>query len=280
MIRAAPPAADRLDEATFLAIAAIAYEVAGLALPLSKRSMVAARLSRRLTRLAITTFEQYLDVISVPEAPERRRMVAALTTNVSTFFREPHHFERLREDILPPLLTAARAGERVRLWSAGCANGQEAYSIALTILEAAPDAHTLDIRILGTDIDPSVVRFAQLGAYHASMMSGVSGSLKNRFFTFDASANTYVASPALRSLAIFRELNLHGPWPMPGRFDVIFCRNVVIYFDAAGQAMLWRRLQQKLTQRGWLLVGHSERLLPENAQQLELVEHTVYRNCT
>lgn len=272
-----PLAPPEMDGRTFRAIAAIAGEIAGLSLPSTKKTMVSVRLSRRLSRLAVSSFEEYLGIISVPGSPERRRMVAALTTNVSTFFREPHHFDALRSAILPPLIENARRGERLRIWSAGCANGQEAYSIALTLLELAPDAASLDIRILGTDIDPSVVRFAQLGAYHASMMTGVPTLLRDMHFSYDSSAQTYLASPAMRRMAIFRELNLHEPWPMPGRFDIIFCRNVVIYFDDKAQVSLWTRLKSKLKERGWLLVGHSERLVGKSADGLELAQHTIYQ---
>ena len=270
-------AAPEMDDRTFMAIAAIARDIAGLSLPHTKKTLVTVRLARRLSRLAISDFEQYLAIISDSGSPERRRMVAALTTNVSTFFREPHHFDALRSKILPPLIENARRGGRFRIWSAGCANGQEAYSVALTLLELAPDAPTLDIRILGTDIDPSVVRFAQLGAYHGSMMTGVPPVLRESHFKYDSSAQTYLASPAMRHLAIFRELNLIEPWPMPGRFDVIFCRNVVIYFDERVQANIWRRMKSKLTDQGWLLVGHSERLAKEDAANLDFVEHTIYR---
>ena len=204
-------------------------------------------------------------------------MAAALTTNVSSFFRENHHFELLRTTILPPLLDGARAGGRIRIWSAGCANGQEAYSIALTLLDLAPDAQNLDVRILGTDVDTSVVKFAELGAYHSSMMGDVPERYQARHFTFDASASTYVAKEDLRRLVLFRPLNLHGPWPMPGRFDVIFCRNVVIYFDAEGQSTLWSRFAEKLADGGWLLVGHSERIACTDAPDLSPRGHTVYQ---
>ncbi|MEM6896564.1 MAG: protein-glutamate O-methyltransferase CheR, partial [Pseudomonadota bacterium] len=266
-----------LSEETFQAIAAVAYDVAGLYLPASKRAMVASRISRRLSRLALTSFDDYLDLISSPGAPERRRMVAALTTNVSTFFREPHHFDTLRMTVLPELLSAARGGERLRIWSAGSAHGQEAYSIALTILDLEPEAPDLDIRILGTDIDPSVVRAAALGAYHASMVGDIAPVQLTRYFTYDASAHTYVVTPDLRGLVMFRELNLHGAWPMPGRFDVIFCRNVVIYFDEAGQNALWSRFQDKLVDGGWFMVGHSERIPHNVAPELTPLGHTIYR---
>jgi len=266
-----------LSVPTFEAIAAIAYDVAGLHLPASKRAMVAGRLSKRMARLGVRDFDAYLAIIAARQAPERGRMIAALTTNVSRFFREEHHFEALRDRVLPPLVARAREGARVRLWSAGCAHGQEAYSIALTLLDAAPDANALDIRILGTDIDPSVVKFARLGAYHAAMMAGVDHSALSAFFTHNIASDTFVAGSALRRLTLFREMNLHGSWPMPGHFDVIFCRNVVIYFDPAGQQRLWARFQDRLVDGGWLMVGHSERIPEDAAPRLRLSENTAYQ---
>ncbi|MEM1150822.1 MAG: protein-glutamate O-methyltransferase CheR [Pseudomonadota bacterium] len=266
-----------LSDGNLREIAAIAHEAAGLAIAPSKKAMVASRLSKRLARLGVSSFDDYLTLISRSDSSERRRMVAALTTNVSHFFREPHHFDALREVVLPPLIEKARAGERVRLWSAGCANGQEAYSIALVMLELEPEAACFDIRILGTDIDPSVVRFAQLGTYHSSMMENVQRDLAERYFQRDTPTDTWNARAQLLELTLFRELNLHEPWPMPGHFDVIFCRNVVIYFDKEGQKSLWARFQQKLTDRGWLFIGHSERVHGEASQGLELCEHTIYR---
>lgn len=266
-----------LTESTFAAIASIAHEVAGLHLPPTKKALVASRISRRLQRLALPSFEEYLSLIEGPGAPERRRLVTALTTNVSNFFREPKHFEALQEQVLPPLLERARRGGRVRIWSAGCANGQEAYSIALTLLELDKDAAKFDIRILGTDIDPMVVRTAQLGAYHVSMMNDVAPGLRDLHFSYDASSSAYKAEPGLRELVLFRELNLHGPWPMPGRFDVIFCRNVVIYFDENGQNALWQRFGEKLSDGGWLFIGHSERVPEKVAPRLKMMSHTVYR---
>lgn len=266
-----------LNEATFQAIAKIAYESAGLDLPLNKRAMVAARLSKRLARLAISNFEDYVGIVRPVDAPERRRMITALTTNVSHFFREPHHFSALRKTILPPLISQAQKGGRVRLWSAGCANGQEAYSIALTLLDVFPNAFEYDVRILATDIDPAVIGFARLGTYHASMATGIPPNLRDQYFTHDQFTETYSANQELRSICLFRELNLHKDWPMPGRFDVIFCRNVMIYFAFSDQGALWTRFQQKLQDNGWLLVGHSERLDSESAPELQLSGHTIYQ---
>lgn len=239
--------------------------------------MVATRLGRRLSRLAIDSYDEYLALVDAPDSHERLRMVATLTTNVSRFFREAHHFEHLRREILPGLIAAARSGQRVRLWSAGCANGQEAVSIAICLLELEPAAHRLDIRILGTDFDPSVVRYAQLGTYHHSMLGGLSSDQLARYFTKDTSARSYRVDDRIVRMTLFRDLNLHGHWPMPGRFDAIMCRNVVIYFDRAHQNALWRRFWSKLTLEGHLFVGHSERVPSRFGYQAHPTCHTAYQ---
>jgi len=251
-----------LSASAFDRISQIAAKEAGLNLPPSKHAMVAARLGRRLSRLGISDYDAYLDLITAPHSRERRRMVATLTTNVSKFFRERHHFDLLSAQIFPALLRSARNGQRVRIWSAGCANGQEAVSMAICLLQQDPHAHELDIRILGTDIDPSVIRYAQLGTYHTSMLGGLSDADVQGYFRPDRSANSVRVDHRVQQMTLFRELNLHGHWPMPGQFNVIFCRNVVIYFDRAHQDRLWARYHAKLARQGYLFVGHSERVPP------------------
>lgn len=251
-----------LAEADFRRIADIAYAAAGLAISPAKLAMVRTRLSRRLRALNLPSFEAYCAYLDGPDGTnEIGRLVSALTTNVSHFFREAHHFETLRQDILPPLAARARAGGRVRIWSAGCANGQEPYSIAMTMIEAGMPLDR-DVRLLATDIDPNVIRHARDGHYPDSMLSGLPDTRRTRFFKTSVGPQTpgWRVSDDLRAAVHFRVLNLLAPWPMRGRFDVIFCRNVVIYFDAETQDRLWRRFAELLAPGGWLFIGHSERL--------------------
>jgi chemotaxis protein methyltransferase CheR len=255
-----PTSADaEMPEDVFAAISQLGHSEAGLMIPASKRALVQSRISRRLRALGLSDFREYLAlVMSGTEAGERRHMVSALTTNVSSFFRESHHFETLAK-LAPGLIERARAGEKVRLWSAGCSTGQEPYSIAMTLLEADSRARGLDIRILASDIDPAVLSVARRGAYDESLMSGVPAASRSRHFQHRPD-RLFEASAALREMISFRELNLLGPWPMAGRFDAIFCRNVVIYFDEATQAKLWPRFREALVEDGMLFVGHSERV--------------------
>ena len=179
--------------------------------------------------------------------------------SITRFFREPHHFEHLKTEVLPKLLQSARQGGRVRIWSAACSTGQEPYSIALTILSLMPDAPEYDIKILATDIDPNVVITARRGLYPGNEVALIPADLARRWME-PRGDGALEAGEAMRELVAFRELNLIGQWPMKGRFDVIFCRNVVIYFDEPTQHRIWGRFRGVLQPSGRLYVGHSERV--------------------
>jgi chemotaxis protein methyltransferase CheR len=203
-------------------------------------------------------------------------MIAALTTNVTRFFREPHHFEHLKTVILPPLLEQAKRGGRLRIWSAACSSGQEPYSIGMTILSLMPDAGRYDVKILASDIDPNVLREGQEAAYPASAMDSVPPALRARWFVNDG-PGTVRATDELRALVTFRKLNLIGNWPMNGRFHAIFCRNVVIYFDNETQARVWARFAPLLEPEGALYIGHSERISGSAERLLRNDGVTTYR---
>jgi chemotaxis protein methyltransferase CheR len=270
----------RLDPASFRKIAEIAYRESGLTLVEEKTSMIQSRLRHRLRELGIGTFADYCGfVASDAGGAERRMLISALTTNVSHFFRERHHFEELAR-IVGERLARLRAGASLRLWSAGCSNGQEALSAAMCLLELAPELADLDLRILATDIDPEVLRFATAARYPARMTAGIPPDLLKRYFDIDgedAGEPVYAARPVLTRLIRYRELNLLSDWPMRGRFDVIFCRNVVIYFDAATQAALWPRFRAALPDDGTLFLGHSERIATPEAPGFACTGSTTYR---
>ncbi len=243
----------------FRQIAETLHSDAGIALPDSKATLVYSRLAKRLRALGLESFRDYCEMIQGRDGvDERKRMLAALTTNVTRFFREPHHFEHLREEVLPQLLARAAKGGRVRLWSAGCSTGQEPYSIALTLLSMMPDAVKHDVRILATDIDPNVLAEAKRGLYSDDHVAPIPADLRARWFT--RAAGGWQVSPQLAAPITFNELNLIGRWPMKGPFDVIFCRNVVIYFNESTQVEIWKRFKSLLAPGGVLYIGHSERV--------------------
>jgi chemotaxis protein methyltransferase CheR len=189
-------------------------------------------------------------------------MLRALTTNVTRFFREPHHFDDLRANILEPMADKVRAGGRLRLWSAASSSGQEPYSMAFTVLSVWPNAADLDIRILGTDIDTNVLATGRTAVYEEQAPRR--HPRRMRATSIRARRQRPPQLPRLRSrpqMVAFRELNLNGPsWPMKGPFDAIFCRNVVIYFDEPTQERVWQRFAPLVAPGGKLYVGHSERV--------------------
>lgn len=249
--------------ADFRAIADLLYAASGIHLADAKATLVYSRIAKRVRKLGLDSFRDYCSLLkSDPDHPEHANMLSALTTNVTRFFREPHHFQHMASDLLPPLIAKAKAGGRVRLWSAGCSAGHEPYSMAMTVLEAFPDAGRHDFRILATDIDPLVVEHARRGIYNAGDVEPIAAGLRTRFLT--GSGGSWKVTPAVSEIISFGSLNLMEEWPMRGKFDAIFCRNVAIYFDEPTQTRLFTRFAERLTADGRLYIGHSERsLIPE-----------------
>ncbi|WP_298912247.1 protein-glutamate O-methyltransferase CheR [uncultured Roseobacter sp.] len=252
-----------IDTDSFNALAELTYRESGLQLAIEKTSMLQSRLRHRLSALGLQDFANYSAFVCSEEGKtERRHMISALTTNVSHFFREKHHFEILKRHIQSELLPKLRSGGRVRVWSAGCSNGQEALSIAMTFLELAVEVTELDLRILATDIDPSVIQFAKKASYQKRLVENIPEDLLQKYFTRSEREGDsfYVASEKILQLVRYRELNLLSDWPITQRIDVVFCRNVVIYFDVPTQNLLWPRFKEVLGPAGILFLGHSERI--------------------
>lgn len=264
----------------FRKISKILHEDAGIYLSSAKATLVYSRLTKRLRALGLENFRDYCSLIaSDGGVDERQKMIAALTTNVTRFFREPHHFEHLKTHVVARKAEHVRKGGRLRIWSAACSDGQEPYSIAMTILSVIPEAATLDVRVLATDIDQNMIAHGRAGVYGQDAMSAVPTEMRERWFSpvGGASVRMWEVSEKLASLVSFRELNLVGPWPMKGRFDAIFCRNVVIYFEEKTQQEIWRRFPPALTPDGRLYIGHSERIAGQAAERFVSDGFTTYR---
>lgn len=258
-------------------IATALYEDAGIHLPSTKANLVYSRLAKRLRALGLESFSEYCALIgSESGSAERAQMISALTTNVTRFFREPHHFEHMRQEIVSPLVKDIRGGKRLRIWSAGCSSGQEPYSIALTVLSSLPDARSYDVRILATDINPQVLETARRGVYSAEEIAGIPPELR-RSWLESAGAGQSRLDEGPRGLVTFRQLNLISAWPMRGPFDAVFCRNVVIYFDEKTQMRLLNRISSLIRPGGYLYLGHSERLIGPAEVLFKLDGTTVYR---
>lgn len=252
-----------LDDDQFATIRRIAHETAGIALAPSKRGMVVSRLSRRLRALGCSDFASYLAYVSGSDGREEVvELLNSITTNVTSFFREAHHFE----DLATFLEAGLEAGRRrFRLWSAACATGEEAYSIAMVALHACRDVASADVRILATDIDTNALEAAAAGRYSAAALADIDDAHHAHFERED---DHITASETLREMITFRRLNLIHPWPITGPLDAVFCRNVTIYFDQSTKMEIHRRMAALLRPSGRLYIGHAE---TADARALDLV---------
>ena len=251
----------------------------GIELPDHKLPLVQSRVIRRLKALGLSDFRSYCDLVESPEGTaERLEMLSVLTTNVTEFFREPHHFDYLCKHRIPVLCDHLRSGSTVRVWSAGCSTGEEAYSLMLAFLGEIPDIADYDFKILATDIDPVVLKTAVRGLYSDSGIARVPERLRKLYFepSGDQIEHNQIFQSA-KDIVVFRRLNLIDDWPLTRKFDVIMCRNVVIYFGDATKVKVWKRLAQHLQPDGLLFTGHSERLNGPAAELLQLVATTTYQ---
>ena len=254
----------------------------GISLAPHKREMLKARLGRRLRALGIASFSDYYQYLSQSDATgeELGRMINAVTTNVTEFFREDHHFKFMTQTWIPACQRELGRPRVLRIWSAGCSTGEEPYTIAIVLREAlGPLLSSWDIRILASDIDTDALGRAQAGIYFRDKIAPISESQLRRHFLCGRGpeAGFVHIRPEVQNLVTFRRLNLlDDPWPIRTRFDAIFCRNVMIYFDRPAQQHLVRRFAGFLKDDGLLFLGHSEGLNGMNAG-LVSCQHTIYQ---
>ena len=248
----------------------------GIVLSDHKIDMVYGRLSRRLRQLGIQKFAEYLSRLRDDEH-ELVEFTNALTTNLTSFFREPHHFDYLRSTGLPTLIKN-RPNKKLRIWSAGCSTGEEPYTIAMTVKEALASHSNWDVKILATDLDTNVVNKAKAGIYTQDRVNGIDQARIKKWFRKgrgDEHAGQLKVASELQDIITFKQLNLMHDWPMTGPFDIIFCRNVVIYFNKDTQRELFDRYANYTANDGYLFVGHSESL-HKVSDRFKLIGKTIY----
>jgi len=264
----------------FEALRRLVKDLTGINLSDQKRELVYGRLARRLRALRLRSFAEYRDLLASDGGREISELCNAITTNLTSFFRESHHFDYLREQVLQRM-AADRAGpRRLRIWSAGCSTGEEPYSIAMTVLEALPDLRHWDVKILATDIDSDVLARAKRGIYAAERVRPLGPQRLSRFFVErrNKEGPCYEVTPELAGLITFKQLNLMHSLPMKGPLDAIFCRNVVIYFDKDTQRALFARVAHLQRPGDLLFLGHSESLF-KVSERYESIGKTIYRRC-
>jgi chemotaxis protein methyltransferase CheR len=266
----------QLSRAEFDRIRELVREHTGISLSDAKRQLVYGRLSRRLRALRLSSFGEYIALLEQGEPAELEAFTNAVTTNLTSFFREPHHFEFLGRELLPRLVANDSGARRLRLWCCAASTGEEPYSIAMVLREAQPLLTGWDTKLLATDLDSNVLAHGAAGVYTADRFQAMSQARLNNWFTASADGRRYTAADALRNLVTFRQLNLMHEWPMKGPFDAIFCRNVIIYFDKATQRVLFERMARLQRPGDYLFLGHSETLY-RVCDKYDLIGKTIYR---
>src|SRR5215467_11795321 len=254
-----------ISEKEFLRLRNFVHEEAGIWLSQAKTALLVGRLAKRLRHHGLKSFKQYYDlVINSPE--ERIQMLDALSTNETRFFREPQHFELLKEVIFPKWTEEAasgRRGRKIRVLSAGCSTGQEPYSLAMALLDRFPAAAGWEIEIIGTDLSTRALEIARSGVWPAAKADEIPPPYLKAFMLkgFSDQAGKMKAGPEIRSILRFFRMNLNEPaYPLTGKFEMVFCRNVLIYFDQQGRERVVRRLANFLSPDGYLFLGHAESL--------------------
>lgn len=268
----------------FEALRTLVKTLTGINLGEHKRELLYGRLSRRLRALKLASFREYRQRVAA-DPRELVQLVNAITTNLTAFFRERHHFDYLRDEVLRPRAADSSASRRLRIWSAGCSTGEEPYSIAMSLLEALPEVKRWDVRILATDLDSDVLARAACGVYPLERLRSVAPGQLARFFDEQpdrsaagdrAAARSYRVKPEVAALVTFKQLNLMDKLPMKGPLDVIFCRNTVIYFDKDTQRDLFARMAVLQRTGDVLVLGHSESLFMVS-DDYTLMGRTIYR---
>ncbi|HEU4590931.1 MAG TPA: protein-glutamate O-methyltransferase CheR [Steroidobacteraceae bacterium] len=267
-----------LSRSEFERLRELVREHTGIALSDAKRQLVYGRLARRLRALKLESFAEYIKLIERGEPAELEEFVNAVTTNLTSFFREPHHFEYLGRELLPDVAARSDGTNRLRIWCCAASTGEEPYSIAMVLREAQAHLAGWDVKMLATDLDSAVLATAAAGIYTDERFKGMDPKRMSRFFEKGVGAQDgkFRVREELRSLITFRQLNLMHEWPMRGPFDAIFCRNVIIYFDKATQRTLFERMAALQRPGDFLFLGHSESLY-RVSDRYELIGRTVYR---
>jgi chemotaxis protein methyltransferase CheR len=250
------------------------YSLAGIVLKDHKVDMVYGRLARRLRTLNYTHFAQYRDYLDGPEGhKETQNLVNSLTTNLTSFFREEHHFEHLKKEVLSQYVKKP-SSTRFRIWSSASSTGEEPYTIAMT-LHSAGVMPTHNVKILATDLDTNVLKKGASGIYSDTIVNKLPGAIRQEYFRKHDEEN-YIVRKELQQYILFKQLNLLSKWPMNGPFDIIFCRNVLIYFDQETRKMIVNRMIDLLPPGGFLYLGHSESIASTETR-VSTEGHTIFR---
>ena len=255
----------------------LVYELTGISMSDHKKDLLYGRLTRRLRVLRLDSFDDYYKLLKNNPGNELQNFINAVTTNLTSFFREKHHFDYLRDKVIPEKIND-NSLRGMRVWSAGCSTGEEPYSIAMQLRESIPDIDSLGIKIMASDLDTNVVQTASLGVYDAKRVEGMDPARIKRWFQRGTGSNQGMVRvrKELRDMIDFQQVNLMQGWPVKEGVDVVFCRNVVIYFDKQTQKVLFNRFASIIKPGQHLFIGHSE-TLHKLTDEFDLIGKTIYR---
>lgn len=255
----------------------LVYTLTGISLSDHKKDLLYGRLTRRLRVLKLNSFDEYYSILKNDPGDELQNFINAVTTNLTSFFREKHHFDCLRDHVIPEKIKD-NSLRGMRIWSAGCSTGEEPYSIAMLLRESIPNIDSMDIKIIASDLDTNVVETASLGVYDAKRIDGMEPARVKQWFQKGTGDNQGMVRvrKELRDMITFQQINLMQAWPENQKFDVVFCRNVVIYFDKSTQKTLFDRFADIIKPNQHLFIGHSE-TLHKLTDRFQLIGKTVYR---
>lgn len=265
----------KLEKSQFERITQMLYSLSKIKMGPGKEELVKSRLMKRLRALNLSNFDDYIKYVKEDNTKnEIRHMIDVLTTNKTDFFREPKHFEYMVGTIIPEIANQ----RKIRIWSAGCSSGEEPYSIAIQLHEAIPNISNYDVQILATDISSQILAKAREAKYEQDRMTGIPKAILNKYFQCIQTENprTYKVNDRILKMVKIARLNLMERWPMSGPFDIIFCRNVMIYFDKKTQEQLINRFWQLLGKGNHLFVGHSESMTGLS-HQFRYVQPAIYQ---
>lgn len=265
----------KMSNEEFVYLCQLATDLTGIHIDEHKKVFICNRLMKRLRALELEDFKAYCKLLKA-NLEEQIFFINAITTTVTSFFRENHHFEYLKNIFLPQLISVQQASKQLRIWSAGCSTGEEAYSIAIAVSEM-PSLDSWNIKILATDINEDALAIAKAGVYPKSSIENIESERKKRWFLngIGKQEGYVLIKPELKQLITFKKYNLIGEWPPLDRFQIIFCRNVIIYFSKETQRILIERFANLLDSDGILVIGHSESLF-KVSNRFNLIENNVY----
>ena len=265
-----------MGDKEFSLLREVVFKESGINLTERKKALMHSRLMKRLRELNIDNYKMYYEYLNNNYQEEIINLINCITTNKTDFFREPKHFNFLGEVAFPAL--EKRNKNKVRIWSAGCSTGEEPYSIAITFAEYFKNKHMPDVKILATDIDTNVLEKAMSGIYKEENLEEVDNSILKRHFLTGRGENRglFVIKESIKNMISFRRLNLLAEaYPMKGLFDIIFCRNVIIYFDKETKDEVINKFYNYLTDDGYFFAGHSESLSNYSGKYF-LIGNTIY----